>query len=80
MGLLLSYAIARSSREGHISIWMPFGGVGRREPLRIKLVRVWEEIGVPMKEKAGHDNVGIDRDDMAIDGKLFTYIQKKNTH
>ena len=30
-----------------------------------------------MKEKAGHDNVGIDRDDMAIDGTLFTYIQKK---
>ena len=52
---------------------MPLGGIGSREPLWIKLIWVGEDCGVPVKDKAQHDNIGVDRDMVTINGQLFTW-------
>ena len=69
--LLLSDAISRPSGEGDIGEGVTLLAVGGKEPLGVELVWLREGLLVAVQGKTGQDNVGVGRDDVAINFDLL---------
>ena len=68
----MSNAISGSSREGDIGVGVALLAVGGREPLRVEPVGLREGLLVAVEGKAEHDDVGVGRDDVAVDLNFLT--------